>query len=131
MVTTVKTLAILINNLYLNKMASNKTYRQQSAGSLGLLQNCPTCVITNPSYKMQYCSGGSFFYVDGVDAFSGTTPILNNTSYNVGDVLWVTPSQTGNRTCATVIAVNQTTPGTQFFDTLSGPWSQCSQCYTP
>lgn len=130
MVTTVKTLAILIN-LYLNKMASNKTYRQQSAGFLGPLQNCPTCSPNNPSYKMQYCSGGAFFYVDSVNAFSGSQMVLNNVSYNVGDVLWVTLSQTGARYCATVIATNQTTASTQFFDIASGPWSQCSSCFAP
>jgi len=108
-----------------------KTYRQQSSGSLGSITNCPSCSPNNPSYKMQYCSGGAFFYVDSVNAFSGSQPILNSTSYNVGDVLWVTPSQTGARACATIIAVNQTTAGTQFFDVASGPWGQCTQCINP
>jgi len=113
-------------------MASNKTYRQQLAGFLGPLTNCPTCSINNPSYKMQYCSGSDpSFYVDSIIAFSGSQQILNSTSYNVGDVLWVTPSQTGERRCATITHVNQTVAGTHFFDIAAGPWSQCSNCFEP
>jgi hypothetical protein len=109
---------------------ANNTYRQQSSGSLGTLTNCLSCG-TYTNYAVQYCSGGGTIYVDSVNAFDGQTPILSSTSYSVGDVVWITPSQGGARYCATVTAVNQDDPSTQFFDEAAGPWSQCNQCIVP
>ena len=73
----------------------------------------------------------TLYYVDSTNAFNGQMPILSATSYNVGQVVWITASQTGARYCATVTAVNQDEPSTRFFDEASGPWSQCSQCFVP
>ena len=109
---------------------ANNTYRQQTSGSLGTLANCPSCG-TYANYKVTLCSGSTVYYVDSTNAFDGQTPILSSTSYSVGDVVWITPSQGGARYCATVTAVNQDDPSTQFFDEAAGPWSQCNQCIVP
>ena len=111
-------------------MAQTNTYRQQSSGSLGALTNCPNC-STYTNYAVQYCSGGGTIYVNNTNAFSSSQPVLLSTSYNIGDVVWVTPSQGGARVCATITGLNQNVISTQFFDIASGPWSQCSQCITP
>ena len=105
-------------------------YRQQTSGSLGTLTNCASCG-TYANYKVTLCSGSTVYYVDSTNAFDGQMPILSATSYNVGQVVWITASQTGARYCATVTAVNQDEPSTRFFDEASGPWSQCSQCFVP
>ena len=71
-----------------------KTYRALTGSGLQPFAACPSCGGPTPtfnSYEVQVCEDRAVtLYVDDTAAFSGTTSIINSTSYSVGDVLWAT-----------------------------------------
>lgn len=119
----------LVLIIYLNKMAQ-KTYRQQTSGTLGTLTNCPSCSPSTTTYTVSTCSSSYLYYVDEVNGFDGSQQILL-TAYSVGDVVWIKASASGAIECATITSSNNPDPATRYIDAATGPWSQCSQCYAP
>jgi hypothetical protein len=120
----------LVLIIYLNKMAQ-KTYRQQTSGTLGTLTNCPGCGPGPTStYATATCANNYLHYVDEISGFDGQQAVLLQ-PYSVGDVVWIKTGASATIECATITSVNNSDPATHYIDEAQGPWSQCSQCYTP
>jgi hypothetical protein len=119
----------LVLIIYLNKMAQ-KTYRQQTSGTLGTLTNCPSCSPSTTTYTVSTCSNSYLHYVDEISGFSYQQAVLLQ-PYSVGDVVWIKTGASATIECATITSVNNPDPATHYIDENQGPWSQCSQCYAP
>lgn len=110
---------------------AQKTYRQQASGALGPLTNCPGCgPAPTSTYTAATCANNFTRYVDEISGFDGQQAVLIQ-PYSVGDVVWIKTGASAAIECATITSVNNPDPATHYIDEAQGPWSQCSQCYTP
>lgn len=110
---------------------AQKTYRQQASGTLGPLTNCPGCgPAPTSTYTAATCANNFTRYVDEISGFDGQQAVLLQ-PYSVGDVVWIKTGASAAIECATITSVNNPDPATHYIDEAQGPWSQCSQCYTP
>ena len=67
---------------------AQKTYRQQTSGTLGTLTNCPSCSPSTTTYTVSTCSNSYLHYVDEISWFSYQQAVLLQ-PYSVGDVVWI------------------------------------------
>ncbi len=105
----------LVLIIYLNKMAQ-KTYRQQTSGTLGTLTNCPGCGPGPTStYATATCANNYLHYVDEISGFDGQQAVLLQ-PYNVGDVVWIKTGASATIECATITSVNNPDPATHYID---------------
>jgi len=126
--TTVRTQTLV---LLIHLKMAQKTYRQQASGTLGPLTNCPGCgPAPTSTYTAATCANNFTRYVDEISGFDGQQAVLLQ-PYSVGDVVWIKTGASAAIECATITSVNNPDPATHYIDEAQGPWSQCSQCYTP
>ena len=114
-------------------MAQNNTYRQQTSIGLSNETACPQCDITPPtylSYEVEVCEKLDKFYVSQYDAFFGSNPVINSSTYPINKVVWITAGATSTRTCAKIIDIDVDEPPTMYIDIQGGPWDGCSECIT-
>lgn len=126
--TTVRTQTLV---LLIHLKMAQKTYRQQASGTLGPLTNCPGCgPAPTSTYTAATCANNFTRYVDEISGFDGQQAVLIQ-PYSVGDVVWIKTGASAAIECATITSVNNPDPATHYIDEAQGPWTQCSQCYTP